>query len=120
MVHGKSGRSESSVEGTVASQKIYVSRGVGGQTGTAHPDSALAAVRRDVQHAGLGQRVLREAHDPTCVGPVVAMRSPGRVNDSVEQEQTSPFFILGRVEDHIATAAVGACAGVSGADGCRG
>ena len=101
----------------VAGQKIDVAGGIGRETGAAHPDGGFVSVRRDIQHAGLGQGVFIVADDPAGIGSDITMRRPGSVNHTVQQQQPAPFLVLGRIKHDVGADMVVARAGIFGGDG---
>ena len=110
----KATAAQSGVEGAVGIQKINVGGAIGGEARASHPDGAFAAIRRDVEHARLRQRGFAVTDDPSGVGTNVAVRGPCGVDDSVQQEERSAFFILRGIENYISAATVVAVSG----EGC--
>ena len=100
------------VECPVGVEEVEVSRAVGSKPIAAHPNGTLAAVGREIQHLGLLQRGLAEAHDPPRVGQAIAMRRPGSVNGTVGEEQSRAFRIIAGREDNIAAGRAVARAGI--------
>lgn len=105
-VAGKPAGIQGLVELAVGVEKINVARTVGGESGAGHPDRTLVPVRRNVEHARLRQGRFVVADDPSGVRANVTMRSPARVDHTIQQEKPGALLILRWLEDDVPAAAV--------------
>ncbi len=108
MIRGHAVRVQGGVKGSIGIEEIDIPACVGSQSGARHPDGAFAAIRRQVEHAGLREGRLAVSHEPAGVGALIAVRGPREVDRAVHEQEACAFGILARIEDHVAAGAVGA------------